>query len=189
MLTLTFPFIPPTANHAQKHRLMGRRIVRYNTPQYNEFKQEVEKHLNELNEATRAELVALLAKPHGVFITIASPKFKTKKGEWSLTGGDVDNFCKPQFDAIYKPLQANDALIIMFGAKKKADDEEWTLITFTQYAEGTEGLLDVKQMAEYFTVSKSTVRKWVKDKKLKAFKIKNKLFFEPLYLESFSDER
>ena len=135
MLTLTFPFIPPTANHAQKHRLMGRKIVRYNTPQYNEFKQEVEKHLNELNEGTRAELVALLAKPHGVFMTIASPKFKTKKGEWSLTGGDVDNRIKQAPDSIYKPLQANDALIIIIGAKKKADDEEYTIITFTPYEE------------------------------------------------------
>ena len=140
MLTLTFPFIPPTANHAQKHRLMGRKIVRYNTPQYNAYKADVEKHLNELNEATRAELVALLAKPHGVFITIASPKFKTKKGEWSLTGGDVDNRIKQKLDSIYKPLKANDALIIIIGAKKKADDEEYTLITFTQYAEGTEGV-------------------------------------------------
>ena len=140
MLTLTFPFIPPTANHAQKHRLMGRRIVRYNTPKYNAFNQEVEKHLNELNEATRAELVAILAKPHAVFMTIASPKFKTKKGEWSLTGGDVDNHIKQALDSIYKPLKANDALIIIVGAKKKADDEEWTLITFTTYVEGMEGL-------------------------------------------------
>ena len=140
MLTLEFPFIPPTANHAQKHRLMGRRIVRYNTPKYNAFNQEVEKHLNELNEATRAELVAILAKPHAVFMTIASPKFKTKKGEWSLTGGDVDNHIKQALDSIYKPLKANDALIIIVGAKKKADDEEWTLITFTTYVEGMEGL-------------------------------------------------
>lgn len=139
MLTLKFPFIPPTANHAQKHRLMGRKIVRYNTPEYNEFKANVETELDKLNEATRAELIAILNAPHAVFITIASPKFKTKKGEWSLTGGDVDNFCKPQFDAIYKFLKANDALIIIFGAKKKVDVEEWTLITFTPYIEGMEG--------------------------------------------------
>jgi Holliday junction resolvase RusA-like endonuclease len=136
MLTLKFPFIPPTANHAQKHRLMGRKIVRYNTPQYNAFKADVERHLDELNEATRAELVAILNAPHAVFMTIASPKFKTKKGEWSLTGGDVDNRIKQQLDSIYKPLNANDALIIIIGAKKKADDEEYTIITFTPYAEG-----------------------------------------------------
>jgi len=88
MLTLTFPFIPPTANHAQKHRLMGRRIVRYNTPKYNGFKADVETHLDELNEATRAELVAILNAPHAVFMTIASPKFKTKKGEWKITANN-----------------------------------------------------------------------------------------------------
>jgi Holliday junction resolvase RusA-like endonuclease len=133
MLTVKFPFIPPTANHAQKHRLMGRKIVRYNTSEYNAFKVDVERHLSELNEATRAELIALLKAPHMVFITIASPKFKTKKGEWSLTGGDVDNHIKQQLDSIYKPLKANDALIIVIGAKKKEDIDEWTLITFTPY--------------------------------------------------------
>ena len=140
MLTLKFPFIPPTANHCQKHRLMGRKIVRYNTPRYNAFNQDVVHCFQtQIDEATTQELKALLRTPHAVFITIASPKFKTKKGEWSLTGGDVDNFCKPQFDAIYKFLKANDALIIIFGAKKKVDVEEWTLITFTPYIEGMEG--------------------------------------------------
>jgi Holliday junction resolvase RusA-like endonuclease len=112
---------------------MGRKIVRYNTSEYNAFKVDVERHLSELNEATRAELIALLKAPHMVFITIASPKFKTKKGEWSLTGGDVDNHIKQQLDSIYKPLKANDALIIVIGAKKKEDIDEWTLITFTPY--------------------------------------------------------
>ncbi|CAB4139559.1 Crossover junction endodeoxyribonuclease, RusA-like [uncultured Caudovirales phage] len=141
MLTLTFPFIPPTANHAQKHRLMGRKIVRYNTPQYNAFNQDVVHCFQtQIDEATTQELKALLRKPHAVFMTIASPKFKTKKGEWSLTGGDVDNRIKQALDSIYKFLKANDALIIIVGAKKKADDEEYTLITFTPYIEGMEGL-------------------------------------------------
>ena len=133
MLTLKFPFIPPTANHAQKHRLMGRRIVRYNTPQYNVFKANVETELGKLNEATRAELIALLNTPHAVFITIVSPKFKTIKGEWSLTGGDVDNRIKQLLDSVYKPFKANDALIILIQAQKKVDVEEYTTVNFTTF--------------------------------------------------------
>lgn len=137
MLTISFPFIPPTANHCQKNRLMGRKIVRYNTPRYNAFNQGVVHCFQtQIDDATTQKLKALLRTPHMVFMTIASPKFKTKKGEWSLTAGDIDNFCKPQFDAIYKFLKANDALIIMFGAKKKADVEEYTIITFKEYREG-----------------------------------------------------
>jgi Holliday junction resolvase RusA-like endonuclease len=140
MLTLKFLFIPPTANHAQKSRIIKGKgkapyMVRYNTPKYNDFKQQVQTELDKLDDATRAELVALLQAPHMVFITVASPKFKTKKGEWSLTGGDVDNRIKQALDSIYKPLKANDALIISIVATKKVDNEEWMLITFKQYQE------------------------------------------------------
>lgn len=133
MLTLKFPFIPPTANHAQKHRLMGRRIVRYNTPKYNAFKVDVETELSNLNEATRAELVALLAKPHAVFITVDSPNVITQKGSYSKTFGDIDNFIKPLLDSIYKPLGANDAYIYKVQAMKRFQDYEkgnTTTITF-----------------------------------------------------------
>jgi excisionase family DNA binding protein len=51
------------------------------------------------------------------------------------------------------------------------------------------GLYTTEQVADYFEVKQSTVRQWVKQKKLKAFKIENKLFFEPLYLKIFADER
>jgi Holliday junction resolvase RusA-like endonuclease len=133
MLNLRLPFIPPTANHCQKHRLMGRRIVRYNTPQYNAFKADVEAELNELNEATRDELVALLSKPHAVYITIDSPNVITQKASYSKTFGDIDNFIKPLLDSIYKPLGANDSYIYKIQAMKRFqsyDEGNTTTITF-----------------------------------------------------------
>lgn len=47
----------------------------------------------------------------------------------------------------------------------------------------------VKQVAKYFNVSESTVRKWVKDNKLKAFRMFFKWYFEPSHVKMFADER
>jgi excisionase family DNA binding protein len=49
--------------------------------------------------------------------------------------------------------------------------------------------LTIKQVAEYFSVSESTVRKWIKDNKLKAFRIFGKLWIEALHVKTFADER
>jgi excisionase family DNA binding protein len=51
------------------------------------------------------------------------------------------------------------------------------------------GCLTVKQLSEYFEVSEATVRNWVQNKKLKAFKIGGKLYFEAMHVKMFADER
>jgi Holliday junction resolvase RusA-like endonuclease len=125
MYALVLPFLPPTVNHIQKNRLQGGFIRRYNTPAYNGFKAEVDLALRD----TKFDgLEELLAVPHNVSIEIHSPRVLTKKGEVSKTFGDVDNFCKGLLDAIYKPLSANDALIMQITASKHQADKEYTVI-------------------------------------------------------------
>lgn len=51
------------------------------------------------------------------------------------------------------------------------------------------GSYTTEQVANHFGVKQSTVRQWVKQKKLKAFKMGNKLFFEKIYLNIFAIER
>lgn len=124
MIKLILPFIPPTSNHTQKHALRGKRIMRYNTPTYNAFKSMVE---NALHEKRNLEaFTAFLLSPHKVTISVHSPRVLTKKGEISKTFGDVDNFIKPLLDAVYKYLEANDALIVKVTASKQ----------FSQYSKG-----------------------------------------------------
>lgn len=125
MITLVLPFVPPTANHTQKHALRGKRIMRYNTPAYNDFKERV---IVELGNDNLEDFTAFLAKPHKVTISVHSPKVLTQKGEVSKTFGDVDNFIKPLLDAIYKPLDANDALVMQVTASKHHANEEYTVI-------------------------------------------------------------
>lgn len=127
-MKLILPFIPPTANHTQKHALRGKHITRYNTPAYNRFKDDVGNALYESFNLN--DLAEFLAKPHKVTISIYSPRVLTKKGEVSKTFGDVDNFAKPTIDSIYKPLGANDALIMQVTASKHYADEEYTVIEF-----------------------------------------------------------
>jgi Holliday junction resolvase RusA-like endonuclease len=50
-----------------------------------------------------------------------------------LNEDDVDNRIKQLLDSIYKPLKANDALIIFIQAQKKADDEGYTIVNFTPF--------------------------------------------------------
>jgi Holliday junction resolvase RusA-like endonuclease len=69
-----------------------------------------------------------LASPHKVTISIHSPRVLTKKGAISKTFGDVDNFIKTLLDAIYKPLEANDALIVKLIASKHDADEDFTVV-------------------------------------------------------------
>ena len=126
MIELYLPFIPPTSNHTQKNALMGKRIIRYNTSTYNDFKDRVILALG--NEKLEA-FTAFLAVPHKVTINIYSSKVLTKKGEVSKTFGDVDNFIKPLLDAVYKPLGANDAMVMQVSASKfQADIEATTII-------------------------------------------------------------
>jgi Holliday junction resolvase RusA-like endonuclease len=125
LIKLVLPFIPPTSNHAQKNALRGRRIIRYNTPVYNAFKARV---VVELGNDNLEAFTAFLASPHKVLISIHSPRVLTKKGEVSKTFSDVDNLCKGLLDAIYKPLNANDALIMHLTASKHHADEEYTVI-------------------------------------------------------------
>ena len=125
MYTLVLPFLPPTANHAQKNRLQGGFIRRYNTPTYNAFKAKVELALRD----TKFDgLQEFLAVPHNVSIEIHSPRVLTKKGEVSKTFGDVDNFLKNLVDSVYKPLEANDALVMQITASKLHADKEYTVI-------------------------------------------------------------
>jgi Holliday junction resolvase RusA-like endonuclease len=127
MYTLVLPFLPPTANHAQKNRLQGGFIRRYNTPAYNAFKEKVELALRD----TKFDgLQESLAVPHNVSIEIHSPRVLTKQGEVSKTFGDVDNFCKGFLDAVYKPLNANDALIMKLTVSKHDADEEFCSISW-----------------------------------------------------------
>lgn len=129
MIKLHLPFIPPTSNHTQKNALMGKRIIRYNTPTYNAFKAQVVDELCIDNYDLDLEaFTAFLAIPHKVTINIYSPKVLTKKGEVSKTFGDVDNFIKPLLDAVYKPLGANDALVMQVTASKFQADNEATSI-------------------------------------------------------------
>lgn len=137
MIELHLPFIPPTSNHTQKNALMGKRIIRYNTSTYNEFKQRVggqiwkqifKSALFAYGGDEEEEFRLFLASPHKVTINIYSPKVLTKKGEVSKTFGDVDNFIKPLLDAVYKPLGANDALIMQVTASKFQADNEATSI-------------------------------------------------------------
>jgi Holliday junction resolvase RusA-like endonuclease len=137
MIQLVLPFIPPTSNHTQKHALRGKRIMRYNTPTYNEFKAKVKgevrmqifkgKLFAYISDEAES-FTAFLALPHKVTISVHSPRVVTKKGEVSKTFGDVDNFIKPLLDAIYKPLEANDALVMWITASKHHADTEYTVI-------------------------------------------------------------
>jgi Holliday junction resolvase RusA-like endonuclease len=124
--TLVLPFLPPTANHAQKNRLQGGFIRRYNTPAYNAFKAKVELALRD----TKFDgLQEFLAVPHNVSIEIHSPRVLTRKGKVSKTFGDVDNFVKTLNDAVYKPLGADDALIMKLTVgKHDADDEFCSMV-------------------------------------------------------------
>jgi Holliday junction resolvase RusA-like endonuclease len=137
MIKLVLPFIPPTSNHTQKHALRGKRIMRYNTPTYNDFKAKVKGGVR--MQIFKGEIFAFcsdeaesfkafLASPHKVTISVHSPRVLTKKGEISKTFGDVDNFIKPLLDAVYKLLEANDALVMQVIASKHHADEEYTVI-------------------------------------------------------------
>jgi Holliday junction resolvase RusA-like endonuclease len=125
MIQLVLPFIPPTSNHTQKHALRGKRIMRYNTPTYNAFKERV---VVELGKDNLEAFTAFLASPHKVTISVHSPRVLTKKAEVSKTFGDVDNFIKPLLDAIYKRLEANDALVMQITASKHQAVKEYTVI-------------------------------------------------------------
>jgi hypothetical protein len=139
MLTLKFPFIPPTANHAQKSRIVKGKgkapfMVRYNTPKYNGFKADVEHWLlKQLDDVTRAELVALLQAPHMVFITVASPSVLTKKDEYSKTFGDSANFEKTLVDSIYNHLGANDCYATIPVPNKTVSDETYTQVSWLPF--------------------------------------------------------
>ena len=125
-MKLILPFIPPTANHTQKHALRGKHITRYNTTVYKQFIDRVQYYLYQqfdLDVFSR-----FLESPHKVTISIYSPRVLTKKGEVSKTFGDVDNFIKPLLDAVYKPLGANDALVMQITASKHHADKEYTVI-------------------------------------------------------------
>lgn len=129
-ITLILPFIPPTANMAQRNALMGKRVIRYNSPVYNDFKARVVK---ELGMDNLEAFTAFLASPHKINISIYSPRVLTKKGEISKTFGDVDNFCKNLVDSIYNPLKANDALIMQLTVSKHHADEDLTRIEWEEY--------------------------------------------------------
>jgi hypothetical protein len=138
MLTLKFPFIPPTANHAQKSRIVKGKgkapfMVRYNTPKYNAFKANVETELSKLNEATRAELVALLKAPHMMFMTIASPNVLKKDGTTHKTFGDSDNREKVGADAIYNALGANDCYDYIPVPNKTVSDDTYTQVSWLPF--------------------------------------------------------
>jgi hypothetical protein len=79
------------------------------------------------------DFTAFLASPHKVTISVHSPRVLTKKSEISKTFGDVDNFIKPLLDAIYKPLEANDALVMQVTASKQYADTEYTVIEWGEY--------------------------------------------------------
>lgn len=125
-MKLILPFIPPTANHTQKHALRGKHITRYNTTVYKQFIDRVQYYLYQQSDLNA--LNKFLKFPHKVTISIYSPKVLTKKGEVSKTFGDVDNFVKPLLDAVYKPLNANDALVMQVTASKHHANEEYTVI-------------------------------------------------------------
>lgn len=125
-MKLILPFIPPTANHTQKHALRGKHITRYNTTVYKQFIDRVQYYLYQQSDLNA--LNKFLKSPHKVTISIYSPKVLTKKGEVSKTFGDVDNFVKPLLDAVYKPLNANDALVMQITASKYNEDIEYTVI-------------------------------------------------------------
>jgi Holliday junction resolvase RusA-like endonuclease len=99
--------------------------MRYNTSTYNAFKERV---VVELGKDNLEAFTAFLASPHKVTISVHSHRVLTKKGEISKTFGDVDNFIKPLLDAIYKPLEANDALVMWITASKHHADTEYTVI-------------------------------------------------------------
>jgi Holliday junction resolvase RusA-like endonuclease len=133
MIQLVLPFIPPSANHTQKHALSGnsdkKRIMRYNTPTYNAFKERV---VVELGKDNLQAFTAFLASPHKVTISVHSPRFITKKGT-PHKKMDLDNFIKPLLDAIYKPLEANDALVMQITASKHHAVKEYTVIEWEEY--------------------------------------------------------
>jgi Holliday junction resolvase RusA-like endonuclease len=132
MIKLVLPFIPPTGNLTQRHALRGKRIMRYNTSTYNDFKELVLSCLASSDDLVGIDslkaFTAFLASPHKVTISVHSPRVLTKKSEISKTFGDVDNFIKPLLDAIYKPLEANDALVMQVTASKHHADTEYTVI-------------------------------------------------------------
>jgi len=132
MIKLVLPFIPPTSNLAQRNALRGKRIIRYNTPTYNAFKELVLSCLASSDDLVGIDnlqaFTVFLASPHKVTISVHSPRVLTKKGEISKTFGDVDNFAKNCLDAIYKPLEANDALVMKLTLSEHHADEEFTVI-------------------------------------------------------------
>ncbi len=106
--------------------------MRYNTSTYNDFKELVLSCLASSDDLVGIDslkaFTAFLASPHKVTISVHSPRVLTKKSEISKTFGDVDNFIKPLLDAIYKPLEANDALVMQVTASKHHADTEYTVI-------------------------------------------------------------
>lgn len=136
-MKLILPFIPPTANHTQKHALRGKHITRYNTPSYNRFKSKVAEYINAMPFDIKAELSAMLKKPHSVSMVVFSKSVCTKSSKYksiSLKFIDSDNTIKPTLDAIYPLFDANDALTVSTqGRKAWIDiDEEYTVIQFIE---------------------------------------------------------
>lgn len=134
MITLVFPFIPPSANHTQKSTYNGRR---YNTPKYVAFKRRVEEYILNMPSDQKKSLSDLLKKPHSVSIVVFSKKVCTKSSkykEMSLTFLDSDNPTKPTLDSIYPLLDANDARAVSSqGRKVWADiEDEYTVIQFVE---------------------------------------------------------
>jgi Holliday junction resolvase RusA-like endonuclease len=141
MYTLVLPFLPPSANHTQKHRIQFVKgkptIIRYNTPEYNEFKIKVEKYILNLPPDPKKRLSDLLKNPHSISIVVFSKKVckkSTKYKEMNLKFSDSDNIQKALNDSIYPHLGADDARAVSSqGRKVWADIEvDHTVIQFIE---------------------------------------------------------
>jgi hypothetical protein len=113
------------------------RSIQYNTSKYNRFKSQVAEYVNAMDADRRAELSALLKKPHSVSMVIFSKSVCTKSSkykEMSLKFIDSDNQIKPALDSMYPLFEANDARAVSSqGRKVWADiDTEYTVIHFVE---------------------------------------------------------
>jgi Holliday junction resolvase RusA-like endonuclease len=124
---LTIPAIPPTLNHCTRR---GKNNRYFPSPQYEAFQELV---LLEMRNGCSGEIPVWPPDAHlWATITISSPRVYCKtgkrKGELNETFGDLDNFIKPLIDAVFKPLDRNDAYIMRHNAGKTYAEKDETVL-------------------------------------------------------------
>lgn len=124
---LTIPAIPPTLNHCTRR---GKNNLYFHSPQYEAFQDLV---LLEMRNGCSGDIPVWPPDAHlWATTTISSPRVFCKagkrKGKLNTTFGDLDNFIKPLIDAVFKPLERNDAYIMKHDASKTYADKDQTVL-------------------------------------------------------------